>query len=187
LDNLYNSNKIVASVSIDHENIKLLDTIIDKITKQEAKINEFCINIPDKLKEFVSIDENRFNKYENIKIHYLKRDFKKCNSLIPPYLREKNGKTIFVVFDNNILKYLDDTKFITKLLYQYSLEGENTIITTNYNKKDNENIKGTFISNINNFDTKLVELSNDCNELINPEKWYKSNIIKNIKLAKYKF
>jgi hypothetical protein len=180
-DEIYNNKKIVASYYINDKNISKLKEIIDLISKQTVKLNQFCINIPERLKEF--IDESYVKNNDIIQIHFIKRDFINCNGLIPTYLREKNGNALFIIFGEDILKYVKDINFLKKLVIQYHTENNNKVLVSTCNNKT----KGTFITCVSNFNIGLVDnISTTNKELYNCESWYKKNINNDVKFLEYK-
>ena len=180
-DEIYSNRKIVASYYINDQNISKLKDIIDLIVKQTVKLNQFCINIPERFKEF--IDSSYIDNNEIIQIHYIKRDFINCNGLIPTFLREKNGNALFIIFGEDILRYLKDVNFLKKLVIQYHSESSNKVLVSTANNK----LKGTFITCVSNFNIGLVDdVSTSNKELHNCESWYKRNINNDVKFLDYK-
>ena len=179
-EELYSNRKIVASYYVNEHNITKIKDIINLIVKQNIRLNQFCLNVPERFKNF--IDTSYIENNDIIKIFYIKRDFNECNGLIPTFLREKNGKAVFIVFGDDILNCLKDVNFLKNLLIRYHVEvgkkGYEVLISTCK--------RGTFITCVSNFNVGLVDnISSNNKELYNSESWYRKNINNNVRIIDF--
>lgn len=139
--------RIVVSMTTTEDCSDKLIPCINSLLDQTVKVDEICLNIPDKCK----IPENISN-YISV---YRNKDYKSGNKLIPTILREKSKDVLILVVESD--KVYGET-FIEDIINEYNKDNDSLVVYTN--SEDNA-IEGELLVNIDIFSQTFIDMFNN--------------------------
>jgi hypothetical protein len=168
LSSLPKDKKVIISFSTTQDRLKKIKPMMNSILDQTVQVDNVNMNLPPKKENYIIPRE-----YKDIcNVHYLGKDYGKCNNLIPTLLTTKDKGTKIINLNDDVIYGKD---FIEQMVAESNKYPSNAIISSKNNEVYAILVKPEFFS---------IDVI-DNNQKYFDESWITSHLINAPKELKY--